>query len=298
MKKDFQKLISTLQDSIFTWDYFSDFGKVEKNVDKIKKELNLLNSLIGSQNIEKDFIELVREYPKTRKVLPILIAIRESKLKEMDIISDVKKFIPENKSYLFNDKFNNKIEKELLNFFKESGLKSIFENKNIKNIVDYVFGVEIGMDTNARKNRTGVLMENLVEKFIADFCEENKNFKYLAQANKKKIKDNFGYDIKIDKNNRSFDFAVLNIKKNKLFLFEVNYYGTTGTKLKATAGEFEKLNTFLKKQSLNLYWITDGKGWISSKKSLEEAYLKNDGNIFNIEMLKEDVLKEILNKNN
>jgi len=295
MKEGFDKLVNTLQDSIFTWEYFSDFEKVKKYINKIKIELNLLNSLIGSNNIEKEFIDLVKEYPKVRRILPILIAIRESKLKVMDIISDKEEFIPENKGYLFFGDFDQKIEKELLIFFNESGLRDIFENKNIRNIVDYAFGVEIGMDTNARKNRTGKLMEDIVEEFISNTCEQNKNLSYLRQVTQKKIKEHFGFQIQIDKNNRSFDFAIFNTKKEKLFLFEVNYYGGGGSKLKSVAGEFEKLNSFLNKQNLSLYWITDGKGWLTAKKPLEEAYIKNDGNIFNIDMLKKGVLKKILN---
>ena len=101
MKKDFKKLIDALQDSIFTWEYFSDFEKVKRNIGKIENELNLLNGLIGKENIEEKFLNLVREFPKVRKVLPILVAIRKNKISEMQIISDIKIWKPELKKYLF-----------------------------------------------------------------------------------------------------------------------------------------------------------------------------------------------------
>jgi type II restriction enzyme len=293
MKKDFQKLISTFQESIFTWDYFTNFKKAEENVLKIERELNLLNSLIGKKNIEKEFIDLVREYPKARAVLPILIAVRKAKLKGMPIISNIATLIPENKEDVFYGEFNNKKEKELRIFFNQSGLKEIFQNKNVKNIVDYVFGIEVGMDTNGRKNRTGDLMENIVKKFLENFCNRNKHFIFIEQATKEKIKLNFGYDIKIDKNSRRFDFALFNNKNKKIFLIEVNFYSGGGSKLKATAGEYQKLEDFLINQKIDLIWITDGRGWISSKKSLEETYNSNKY-VFNLKMLKDGILDDIV----
>lgn len=148
---NFETLKNTLQDSIFTWDYFTDFAKVKKNVKEIEKELNLLNYLIGKENIEEEFLSLIEEYPKVRKILPILIAIRDDKLSSTPIITDIDTLIPENKKYIFNDKINENVKKELLIFFKETGLKDFFENKAVKNLVDYCIGVEVGFDTNARK---------------------------------------------------------------------------------------------------------------------------------------------------
>ncbi|MCW8895650.1 type II restriction endonuclease [Sulfurimonas sp.] len=293
--KNFENLKNTLQDSIFTWDYFTDFEKVKKNVKKIEKELNLLNYLIGKENLEKEFLTLVEEYPKVRRILPILIAIRDDKLSCTPVITDIETLVPENKKYIFYDPIDENIKKELLLFFKESGLRDIFESKAIKNLVDYCFGVEVGFDTNARKNRTGDIMEKLVSKFLEEFCEENSNFKFIEQATQKRIKEVFNYDIKIDKNSRRFDFALLDEIKNKLFLIEVNYYSGGGSKLKATAGEYQYLNDFVKSQNINFIWITDGKGWLTSLKPLEETFIHNDY-VINLEMLKNDILKEICNK--
>lgn len=290
--KNFNKLKNTLQDSIFTWDYFTDFEKVKKNVQKIEKELNLLNYLIGKEKLEEEFLSLVEEYPKVRKILPILIAIRDDKLSETSVITDEELLNAENKKYIFNDPIDENIKKELLIFFNVSGLKDLFESKSVKNLVDYCYGVEVGLDTNARKNRTGNIMEKLVYKFLEEFCEEDKNLQFIEQATQKRIKEFFNYDIKIDKNSRRFDFALFDKAKNRLFLIEVNYYSGGGSKLKATAGEYQYLNNFVKSQNITFIWITDGKGWLTALKPLEETFIHNDY-VINLDMLKNGVLKEI-----
>ena len=293
-KDIFNNLINSLTDSIFTWDYFVDFKKVKKNIKLIEKELNLLNVLIGKQAIEKEFISLVKEYPKVRKVLPILIAVRSNKLKDLRIISDFDELLSESKIDLFNPTISltQDLENELLLFFKESGLKDIFKNKDIKNIVDYCFGVEVGMDTNARKNRTGTSMENIVEVIVAKFCKKN-NYEYIAQATKSKIQTKWNHSIEIDKANRIFDFAIYIPRKDKIFILETNYYGGGGSKLKSTAGEYQYLNDFLKRQNLDLIWITDGLGWNTTKTALYETFLHNDY-LLNIALLKLGALNDIV----
>lgn len=288
----FETLKNTLQDSIFTWDYFTDFDKVVLNVKKVEKELNILNYLIGKKDIENEFIKLIEEYPKIRKALPLLIAVRKDKLKDTPIITDIDTLIPENKQYIFYDELNEKIKEELLLFFKETGLKDIFINEYVKNLVDYCFGVEVGFDTNARKNRTGTLMENLVSKFLKDFCEENPNFSYIEQATQKRIKEYFNYDVEIDKNSRRFDFALYNNINKKIYLIEVNYYSGGGSKLKATAGEYQYLYDFLKSQNIDFIWVTDGKGWLTALNPLEETFNHNDY-VINLEMLKNNILNDI-----
>lgn len=289
---NFNDLKNTLQDSIFTWDYFTDFDKVRANVKKIEVELNILNVLLGKDNIETEFIDLIRRYPEVRKVLPILIAIREDKLSATHIITDIETLVPKNKRYIFHDVVTPQIEDELLIFLRESGLKDFFKNKDVKNLVDYCFGVEVGFDTNARKNRTGTLMENLVSKFLEDFCSENRHFKYIEQATQKRVKDFFGYDIKIDKNSRRFDFALYNSSSTKLYLIEVNYYSGGGSKLKATAGEYKYLNDFICSQGVEFIWVTDGKGWLTALNPLEETFSHNKY-VVNLEMLKQGILNEI-----
>lgn len=288
----FENLKNTLQESIFTWDYFTDFEKVKINVDKVEKELNILNYLIGKDNIENEFITLINEYPNVRKALLLLIAVRKDKLTDTPIITDIQTLIPENKKHIFYDPLNDNIKNELLIFFRETGLKDIFENKYVKNLVDYCFGVEVGFDTNARKNRTGTLMENIVANYLEEFCQENSDFSYIEQATQKRIKETFNYEIQIDKNSRRFDFALFNNKSSTIYLIEVNYYSGGGSKLKATAGEYQYLNDFVKAQNIDFIWITDGKGWMTALNPLEETFYHNDY-VINLNMIKNGILEEI-----
>ena len=151
----------------------------------------MLNVLVGKNDLDKEFINLVSEYPNVRKVLPILIAIRNNKLKDLKIIDDFEELKSESKIELFNPnvELTSELREDLIVFFNDSGLKKIFQDKDIKNIVDYCFGVEVGMDTNARKNRTGQAMESIVEKIIQKFAEKN-NLEFIPQATQSKIKPN------------------------------------------------------------------------------------------------------------
>lgn len=205
--------------------------------------MSILNALVWEKNIESKFIEIIRKYPEVREVLPILLAVRD----RFHLVLDLETKEIQDVSYLFDKHatFARDWEEKLLHFFRDSWLKSIFENKHITNLNDYVFGIETGLDSNARKNRSGILMENLVEDFISYFCKE-KCYQYKAQATAKWIWENWKVEIKSDKSKRRFDFAVFNGKE--VFLIETNFYGWGGSKLKAVAGEFTGLYHFLWEQ--------------------------------------------------
>lgn len=290
--KVFEYFIKSLKESIYTWEYFVDWKKINKNTKSIEKELNILNYLIGKENIEEEFLNLIKEYPNVKKILPILLAIRENKLKKLQIITDFDNLTYEEiYNYFYKDPPVNSNVK-LLKFFNESGLKSIFKDRKIKNLVDYCYGVEVGLDTNARKNRTGYLMEKIVEKYIKNFTQKF-NLNFLRQATKLKIENSWNYSIEVDKYNRVFDFAIDNKQKNKKYFIEVNYYGGGGSKLKSTAGEYKDLSNLLKKQDIDFIWITDGCGWKTSKNPLFETFINNDYT-FNLEFLYNGILEEVI----
>lgn len=296
----FENLKNTLQDSIFTWNYFTDFEKVKKNVKKVEKELNLLNYLIGKKNLEKEFIKLIQEYPNVRNALPILIAVRKDKLRDTKVIVDTNTLLAKNKQYVFYDELNEKIKEELLIFFIETGLRDIFENKYIKNLVDYCYGVEVGFDTNARKNRTGKIMEKHCQEYLGKFCKKY-NFKLLIEATKIDIENELGIVVntssnEIDiKNDRRFDFVIYNNKIDKLYIFEVNYYSSQGSKPNSIAREYKDLFDLLKKQNIEFVWITDGQGWLKMLSALEQTVNHNDY-VINLDMLKNGVLEKICKK--
>ncbi|MCD4756488.1 type II restriction endonuclease [bacterium] len=285
----FNHFMHTLRPSIFDWSYFVDWEKVKANMLVYKTELNILNSLIGSVDIEKEFIELYKRYPEIKKALPILIALRNKKIGKIVIVDkELEKF------FSVMEILQSDEESQLLKFFSETGLKDIFEDRTIKNLVDYVVGVEVGMDTNARKNRSGKLMEGIVEEFIQENSLK-KGYEYGAQMTPAKIFKRWGIEVPLykveKKSKRIFDF-IINME-GKLTMIEVNFYSGGGSKLKATAGEYIGLHKSLKQDDFDFVWITDGLGWEGDRLHLEEAFNQIDY-IFNLDMIKQGVLDEVL----
>jgi len=286
----FQSLTSTFTPTISTWSFYCDFAKVEKNTFTVKLQLNILNTLLGESDVENKFLEIVKTYPEVREVLPILLAVRDPFQLIFD--AETKEVLEVWNLFDKNSTLSKEDETKFLKFFCDSGLKDIFENHKITNLNDYVFWVEAWLNSNARKNRSGTQMETLVEIFIQDFCER-KWYKYKEQANAKWILDNWGVEIQSDKAKRRYDYAIYNGKE--VFLFETNFYGWWGSKLKAVAGEFSGLYKDMKKQGIKFFWITDGSvGWKTAERPLEDAYNIMEWNIFNISMLDNGILDEII----
>ena len=294
MSRNFSEWLSRFDDSIASWKYYTNFDKVYSNVKEIKNELNLLNGLIGSKNIDEEFKQLLNEYPNILKAIPILIAKRENIIIIKDAIKD----------YYYNfNKMNYSID-EYIMFMRKTGIFDLLENHLISNLYDYVTGVEVGMDTNARKNRTGDAMEDLVESYIvkAGFVKEHN---YYKEVTSKKLKEKWNIDLKgilenIDiatKNKKvkmaekRFDFVIEN--NNILYLIETNFYGSQGSKLNETARSYKMLNEELKKiDGVKFVWFTDGKGWNHAKENLEETFNEMD-DIYCICEMKENIMNEI-----
>lgn len=285
MERDFDEWISGFKDSIATWEYYVDFPKVYSNVEKIKVELNLLNSLIGSEDIENEFKELLSRYPEIIKVIPILIAKREKEIRITDVEG--------NFNFNFN-KMNYSVD-EYCMFMKNTGIFDLLHRHIIRDLTDYVKGVEVGMDTNGRKNRTGHSMEDLVEGYIekAGFVKNVSYFKELTKTNMEKI---FGLDLSNisnqGKSEKRFDFVVKT--DNCIYAIETNFYGSGGSKLNETARSYEMLAT----QSATIpgfkfIWITDGKGWLTARNNLRQTFDMLE-DVYNIDDLESDILNVTL----
>ncbi len=286
----FDYLISTLKPSNTLWSYFVNWEKVLKNTKQIELALNTFNYLIGKDNFDKEFKFLLKENPSIAKVIPALVVRDGSNKKKFKILVDYKnkKLVYEDYDFTKKNITDKDIEK-YLTFVKETGLKDLIVSKKIKNLVDYMIGVEAGLDSNGRKNRGGHAMENIVEVFIKDVCEKN-NFKYLKEANAGKIKHELGYDVPVDKSSRRYDFVIDNGKE--LFIIETNFYGGGGSKLKSTAGEYRNLFDVLNGK-YKFIWITDGFGWKTTAKPLRETFDHNDY-LFNLSMLEKGILEALL----
>ncbi len=286
----FDFLITTLKPSNMLWSYFVNWEKVLRNTKQIELALNNLNYLIGKDDFDKEFKFLLKENPNLVKVIPALVVRDGTNQKSFKILVDYKnkKLVYEDYDFTKEKISDEDIEKYLV-FVKETGLKDLIVNKKIKNLVDYMIGVEAGLDSNGRKNRGGHAMEDIVEAFIVDLCNKNK-CRYLKEANSEKIKQEFGYDVPVDKSSRRYDFVIDNGKE--LYIVETNFYGGGGSKLKSTAGEYRNLFDVLSGK-YKFIWITDGHGWKTTARPLRETFDHNDY-LFNLSMLEKGILEFLI----
>jgi len=284
MKRQFNQWFNDLTDSIATYEYYTDFNIVYNNIDKIKIELNIMNSLIGSKNIEQDFDRLFKQYPEIRKCLPLLIAVRENEIKVID----------EGEKLKYNFKSINDIEL-LKRFMRKTGLFDLISNHLVNNLVDYATGVEVGLGSNGRKNRGGHLMEDVLQGYIekAGFV---KNQTYFKEMYLKDIEQKWHIDLSklsnLGKVAKRFDYVVKT--NNCIYAFETNFYSAGGSKLNETARSYKMIAEESKNiKGFAFVWVTDGQGWASAKNNLEETFDVMD-NIFNLKELEQGKLKEIL----
>lgn len=283
--RDFSEWLLGFRDSIADYGYYIDFDKVHRNVDNIKVELNILNSLIGSNNIETDFENLINKYPETLKCIPLLLAVRSNEIYAIDGDGD----------YTYNFKNPNLSVKQYKVFMRKTGLFDLIENHIVNNLVDYATGVETGLDSNGRKNRGGHLMENLVESFIqkAGFLKDKSYFKemYIHQ-----ITDKWDIDLSAisnqGKTEKRFDFVVKT--PNMIYGIETNFYGSGGSKLNETARSYKTLA--LETDTIDGFtfvWFTDGKGWTSARHNLEETFDVME-HVYNINDMENGIIDAIM----
>lgn len=264
MKRNFNDWLSKFRSSIANYSYYVDFDKVHRNVDGIKVELNILNSLIGSKNIENDFEKLVSKYPETLKCIPLLLAVREKEIYAIDGDGE----------FTYNFKEANYTVEQYKIFMRKTGLFDLLENHIISNLLDYATGVETGLDSNGRKNRGGHLMEDLVESFIvkAGFVKGKNYFKemYIHE-----ITDKWDIDLSAISNQgkaeKRFDFVIKT--DSMIYGIETNFYASSGSKLNETARSYKQLSQEADTiDGFTFVWFTDGQGWQSARHNLEETF--------------------------
>lgn len=284
MNRNFNDWISKFKTSISDYTYYVDFEKIYKNVDKVKVELNILNSLIGSKNIEEEFQNILIKYPETLECIPLLLAVRSREIFVKDEINE----------YLFKfDKMVYSI-KDYIKFMRESGLFDLLQNHIINNLYDYVLGIEVGLDSNGRKNRGGHLMENLVESYIIKAGYE-KDVNYFKEMYLKDIEKKWNLDLsEMSGHNTStkrFDFVIKTDKQ--VYVIETNFYSSGGSKLNETARSYKMLAEESKKvDGVTFIWFTDGTGWISARKNLEETFNELE-TMYNIDDLDNGILNQL-----
>lgn len=253
MTKDFNLFMSQLYETNATLDFYCDFEKIQKNVEYIAISLNMLNYLVGKENLKEAVQHLWNRDPSVFQVLDILIATRRR----------------DNKMYLLANKTAQPISElyksvdGVMEFLNGTGLATVFQRREIKNLVDYVFGVETGLDTNARKNRSGDVMENWVHNILIKNgipCQKEVPSKLFPT-----VKAILGKDIK------RFDFVIRT--KVMTYLIEVNFFSKGGgSKPSEVARAYTELSPKINGiEGYKFVWITDGKGW-DGVGSFKEAY--------------------------
>ena len=284
MSRNFNEWLSKFKTSISDYTYYVDFEKIYKNVDKVKVELNILNSLIGSKNIEEEFQNILVKYPETLECIPLLLAVRSREIFVKDEINE----------YLF--KFDKMVYsmKDYIKFMKESGLFDLLQNHIINNLYDYVLGIEVGLDSNGRKNRGGHLMENLVESYIIK-AGYKKDVNYFKEMYLKDIENKWNLNLsEMSGHNTStkrFDFVIKTDKQ--VYVIETNFYSSGGSKLNETARSYKMLAQESKKvEGVTFVWFTDGTGWNSARKNLEETFNELE-TMYNIDDLENGILEKL-----
>jgi len=283
--KNFIDWFSHFRDSISDYDYYVDFAKVYRNVDEVKIELNILNSLIGSGNIEAEFDALVKKYPETLKCIPLLLAVRANEIYAVDGDSEI----------IYDFIRLNQTAEQYCEFMRKTGLFNLMEKHIVHSLVDYATGVETGLDSNGRKNRGGHLMENLVESYLrkAGLVRDSDYFKEMKISD---IEKKWGLDLSAISNQgktvKRFDFVVKT--ERVAYAIETNFYASSGSKLNETARSYK--NIAFGAQKINGFafvWLTDGKGWSSARHNLEETFDAME-HIYNIADLESGVMGRIL----
>lgn len=284
MKRNFDEWLKTFRKSISDYGYYIDFQKVYTNVDKVKVELNILNSLIGSKNIKSDFKGLLVKYPETLKCIPILLAVRTKEIFALDADGE------------FNYSFSNMnySAEQYCAFMEKTGLFELLEQHIINNLYDYATGVETGLDSNGRKNRGGHLMENVVESYIKK-TGLARGREYFKEMYIYEITEKWNYDLSSVSNEgkmeKRFDFVVKT--KSNLYVIETNFYSSGGSKLNETARSYKTLaQEIAPLKGVNFVWFTDGEGWKSARHNLEETFDIME-HVYNIEDMKNGIMKEL-----
>ena len=289
-EQGFEDFFKSLRPSLKLWDFFVNWDKVFRNTKQIEKYLNVWNGLIGKPNFDEEFRILLKRNPEIVVAIPALIVRDGNASQIFRIIDDINDLSQADNIFDFSRSVTSDQEIEkALSFVRKSGLMRLFSKDGVKNLVDYVIGVEAGLDSNGRKNRSGTSMESVVEAYLDGFVTK-RNLEFIPQATPKKIRDMWGFVVPVDKASRSFDFAISDGKR--LVLMEVNFYGGGGSKLKATAGEYKGLHDLLNIPNVQFVWITDGDGWLTTKLPLKSAYEHIDF-VWNLNWLNRGYLEDL-----
>lgn len=279
-RRIFSYWLKTFRASINGYDYYTDFAKVYENAEKLKVEINILNSLVGSKDIENEFETLLKKYPECLKAVPILLAVREGEIFCQDEKGAVKYCFVKKEQTIEQYKY----------FMRKTGLFDMLSNHIVSSLYDYVTGVEVGLGSNGRKNRGGHQMEDLVESFL-----KKSGVKYFKEMYLSDIEKKWGVDLSSisadGTTTKRWDFVVKT--DNHIFVIETNFYAAGGSKLNETARSYKMIAEESREiKNFDFVWITDGGGWTSARRNLEETF-DTLPNMYNIADMENGVFEKI-----
>lgn len=280
------KFQETLMISNKSFSYFVDWEKVKENVKKFEYEINILNYLVGNSNPREKLKEILSKNPEVVPVIPLIVAVRDL---EIAVIADPSRPLETLDKFNFNKKDKltaNEIE-DIIDFCNKAGILNLFFDFKINNLRDYLLGLEVGIDTNARKNRSGTAMEAL----ISPILDEIKGIKVFKQKTFKYLKEKENIDIPKKLLNRKFDYVI--IANTKRFNLEVNYYDGQGSKPQEIVDSYINRKNELAKAKWDFIWLSDGVGWKKGAHQITNAFNDMDY-VLNIEFARKGLLNEIL----
>lgn len=252
-EQEFSVFMSQLKETNQTLDFFCDFDKISQNVKNIEISLNILNYLIGKEDLEEAVMDIWERDNSAFNVMDILIAVRDDGKKK--VINSIGECV------LLRSLFTSP--EGVVEYLNETGLADLFRSNRIKDLVDYVFGIETGLDSNARKNRSGHVMEDAVRGIL-----EEKGIQFRTEVYSSEFPE---VSKVLGDDEKRFDFVIET--ENKVYLIEVNFYSGGGSKLNEVARSYSELSPKINSvEGFEFVWITDGIGWKSAKSKLQEAY--------------------------
>ncbi len=285
----FNKFVATLLSTNRSFDFFVDWPKVKRNVERYKVEIGILSSLVGSKNFEQDLKEILAKYPATAKVIPILVAVRE-KASRFDVLEDISNSKITNHDF-GKDKFNKEEIEQIVGFVSKSGIKELFGL--IRVLHDYVMGVEVGLDSNARKNRSGTFMEDVVGKILEEIkSKSNGKFEILPKGYFSVLEKSYKLKIPETLRHRTPDFTIKS--GDQLISIETNFYSGLGSKPQEIVDAYINRQSELKANGWNFIWITDGAAWRTGANQIQRAIHELDF-VLNLNFAKKGFLEFILN---
>ena len=281
-----QVLCDTFIETNHTYDFFVNWVKVTQNRDAFKYEIALLKSLRNSTNAVNDLRNLLSRYPEVAKVVPILLAYRDGLIKVLDALEPDIRY----KTFDFSKgKYTPNEIDQIVEFTEKTGLLGML--CHIESSTDYLLGVEVGLDSNARKNRSGLFLEKIVGEVIRELVSHNPDVVWIEQKSFKYVESKFNVSIPPSLVNRKFDNVVIN--KGRATNIEANFYGGTGSKPGEIVSSYINRGEVLSSAGWKFVWLTDGEGWKSMLNPLRVGVEYIDY-VINVSLLRKGILEKII----